>query len=333
MIKTTIQDHSWLLCIHNIPPKPSYLRAKAARRLSSLGAVPLKNAVYILPNGERQRDALLWLTREIEEGGGRAFVCKASFSAGTGFITDSQVKALFIDAREAQYQALLSEAQPVFEKLRNPKKASVAHKQETDAWLVQLRGQFEAIVQLDFFGAPGREALEGTLAGVERWLRLCSVENLPHNNTEVLNPEQYRGRTWVTRPRVHIDRLASAWFIKRFIDGEAVIRCDGAVKTPKDILFDLAEAEFTHEGSECTFEVMVRRFGFSTNKALMAVAAVVHDIDLGETRPTRLESPGIAALVEGITLRTDNDEERLQQGLPIFDALLEYYKGIKEARN
>ena len=102
MSEKILPHHPWLLCIHNIPPKPSYLRAKAARRLAALGAVPLKNAVYLLPDGERQRDALLWLTREIEEGGGRAFVCGAGFDLGESFMTDTQVKALFIEAREAQ---------------------------------------------------------------------------------------------------------------------------------------------------------------------------------------------------------------------------------------
>ena len=326
-------NHSWLLCIHNIPPKPSYLRAKAARRLATLGAVPLKNAVYLLPDGERQRDALLWLTREIEEGGGRAFVCGAGFNLGENFMTDTQVKSLFIEAREAQYRVLLAEAQPVFETLKNPHESDEQHKQEVAVWLAQLRAQFEAVVALDFFGASGREAVEGVLAGTERWLRLATNgDPLPAQNKEALDLQQYQKRTWVTRPGVHVDRIATAWFIRRFIDAAAAIHCDGVVKTPRDIRFDMAEAEFTHEGEECTFEVMVRRFGFASDKALAAMCAVIHDIDLDEARPTRPESPGIAALMLGITLHTDNDEERLEQGFRILDTLLEYYKRGATAR-
>ena len=325
--------HPWLLCIHNIPPKPSYLRTKAARRLATLGAVPLKNAVYLLPDGEQQREALLWLTREIEEGGGRAFVCGAGFDLGGNFMTDAQVKTLFIEAREAQYRALLVEAQPVFETLKSPHEADEQHRQEVAAWLAQLRAQFEAVVALDFFGASGREAVEGVLAGTERWLRLATNgELLPAQNEEALNLQQYQKRTWVTRPGVHVDRIATAWFIRRYIDAAAYIRCDGVVKTPSDVRFDMAEAEFTHEGEECTFEVMVRRFGFASDKALAAMCAVIHDIDLDEARPTRPESPGIAALMLGITLHTDNDEERLEQGFRILDTLLEYYKRGATAR-
>ena len=327
-------NQSWLLCIHNIPPKPSYLRAKAARRLAALGAVPLKNAVYLLPDGERQRDALLWLTRDIEEGGGRAFVCGAGFNLGENFMTDTQVKSLFIEARETQYRVLLAEAQPVFETLKNPHESDEQHRQEVAAWLAQLRAQFEAVVALDFFGASGREAVEGVLAGTERWLRLATNgEPLPAQNKETLNLQQYQKRTWVTRPGVHVDRIATAWFIRRYIDVAASIRCDGVVKTPSDIRFDMAEAEFTHEGEECTFEVMVRRFGFASDKALAAMCAVIHDIDLDEARPTRPESPGIAALMQGITLHTDSDEERLEQGFRILDALLEYYKRGTMARS
>ena len=319
--------HPWLLCIHNIPPKPSYLRTKAARRLATLGAVPLKNAVYLLPDGEQQREALLWLTREIEEGGGRAFVCGAGFDLGGNFMTDAQVKTLFIEAREAQYRALLVEAQPVFETLKSPHEADEQHRQEVAAWLAQLRTQFETVTALDFFGASGREAVEGILAGAERWLRLAANgEPATVKDDNPLNPQDYQGRTWVTRPGVHIDRIATAWFIRRFVDAVAVIRCDGVVKTPRDIRFDMAEAEFTHEGGECTFEVMVRRFGFASDKALAAVCAVVHDIDLDEACPSRSESPGIAALILGIALHTDSDKERLEQGFRIFDALLEYYK-------
>ena len=333
MSEKILPNHPWLLCIHNIPPKPSYLRAKAARRLAALGAVPLKNAVYLLPDGERQRDALLWLTREIEEGGGRAFVCGAGFDLGESFMTDTQVKALFIEAREAQYRALLAEAKPVFETLKSPHEADEEHRQEVAVWLAQLRAQFEAVAALDFFGASGREAVEGMLAGAERWLRLAANgEPQPAKNEEALNPQQYVGRTWVTRPGVHVDRIATAWFIRRFIDAAAAIHCDGVVKTPRDIRFDMAEAEFTHQGEECTFEVMVRRFGFASDKALAAVCAVIHDIDLDEARPARPESPGIAALMLGITLHTDNDEDRLEQGFRILDTLLEYYKRGATAR-
>lgn len=341
----------WLLCIHNIPPKPPYLRAKAARRLAALGAVALKNAVYVLPDGERQRDGLLWLAREIEEGGGRAFVCGACFDVEAGGLTDAQVKALFVDARDAQYRELAAEAQPEFEALGDPHETDAPRRDAVAAWAAQLRARFEAVAAVDFFGAPAREMVEGLLAGAERWLRLGAPGTARAVQTETyLRADDYKGCVWVTRPGVHVDRIASAWLVRRFIDAEAAFRfgppeCrtdgpdgpDGPDRTGRAgssrcIRFDMAEAEFTHEGELCTFEVLSRRFGLDADPALAAVGAVIHDIDLDERHPARPESPGVGALIAGITLRTDDDDERLERGFRVLDDLLEYFRRSAPAR-
>ncbi len=331
----------WLLCIHNIPPKPPYLRAKAARRLAALGAVALKNAVYVLPDGERQRDGLLWLAREIEEGGGRAFVCGACFDVETGGLTDAQVKALFVDARDVQYRELAAEAQPEFETLGDPREASAPRRDAVAAWAVQLRTRFEAIAAVDFFGAPAREMVEGLLAGAERWLRLGAPGAARAVQTETrLRADDYKGLVWVTRPGVHVDRIASAWLVRRFIDAEAAFRFgpprkagSGLKDGGRCVRFDMAEAEFTHEGELCTFEVLLRRFGLDADLGLAAVGAVIHDIDLDELRPARPESPGVGALIAGITLRTDDDDERLERGFRVLDDLLEYFRRSAPTRS
>lgn len=324
---------SWLLCIHNIPPKPPYLRAKASRRLSALGAVALKNAVYVLPDGDRQREGLLWLCREIEEGGGRAFVCLAGFDVAIGGMDDGRIKALFVEARDAQYRELATEIQPLFEALGEPQDADEGRRGETAAWLAQVRSRFEAIVAVDFFGAPSREVADGILAGAEKWLRLAAAGEEPASGADTtLQPEAYRGRTWVTRPGVHVDRIASAWLIRRFIDPEADFRFDAKTVSLRDVRFDMAEAEFTHEGAECTFEVMLRRFGLRDDPALKSMGAIIHDIDLEELHPARPESPGIAALLTGIALRTDDDQERLNQGFQMLDNLLQFFRETSRGR-
>ena len=333
MKKTNSPTGSWLLCIHNIPPKPPYLRAKAARRLSALGAVALKNAVYVLPDGDRQRDGLLWLSREIEEGGGRAFVCLAGFDVAIGGMDDGRIKALFVEARDAQYRELAAEARPVFEALGEPREADETRRGETAVWAAQLRSRFDAVAAVDFFGAPGREVVEGILAGAEKWLRLVAVEEkMPPGADTRLAPEAYRGRTWVTRPGVHVDRIASAWLIRRFIDPAAGFRFDAETYSPGEVRFDMAEAEFTHEGAECTFEVLLRRFGLRDDPALDSMGAIIHDIDLEERHPARPESPGIAALLTDIALRTDDDQERLNQGFQILDSLLQFFRETTKGR-
>lgn len=326
MNNTEKTDISWLLCIHNIPPKPPYLRAKAAKCLAALGAVALKNAVYVLPDGDRQRDGLLWLSREIEEEGGRAFVCLAAFDVGIGSMDHGRIKALFVEARDAQYRELAAKVQPVFEALSDPREADQGRRRETAAWLAQLRNRFEGIVTVDFFGAPGREVVEGFLAGTEKWLRLAAGEIKALETDSALRPEDYQGRTWVTQPGVHVDRIATAWLIRRFIDPAARFRFDAKATSPREVRFDMAEAEFTHEGEECTFEVMLRRFGLMNDPALISVGAIIHDIDLDESHPARPESPGIAALIAGIALRTDDDEERLKHGFRLLDDLSEYFR-------
>jgi len=314
----------WLLCIHNIPPKPPYLRAKAAKRLAALGAVPVKNAVYVLPNGERQRDGLVWLAREIEQGGGRAYVCGASFDVTGGGINDNHIKKLFVDARESDYRTLAAEFQTQFEALNMVHDITSEQREMVQGWTAQLRARFEVIHAIDFFGTPGCEAVEGMLAGAGRWLRMAALGG--DTNTGPLNPALYTGRTWVTRPSIHIDRIASAWLIRRFIDPMATFRFDGRVQTSSDIRFDMPEAEFTHEGSLCTFEVLIRRFSLDSNPALNVLCQVIHDIDLDEATPVRAESAGIAALLHGICLQTDSDMARLEYGAHLLSNLYEHFE-------
>lgn len=316
-------DVNWLLCIHNIPPKPAYLRAKAARRLAALGAVAVKNAVYVLPHGERQRDGLVWLAKEIEEGGGRAYVCGARFDVSGGGIDDTHIRSLFVDARDADYRSLGAEYQPLFEALGDPQGENAPDAAEVQGWVGQLRARYDAVLAIDYFGAPGREVVEGILAGAGRWLRMKALAGGPGD--EVLDPALYRGRTWVTRPSVHVDRIASAWFVRRFIDPQAAFRFDARALDPGDIRFDMTEAEFTHEGSQCTFEVMVRRFGFESDPALTVLSQVIHDIDLDESAPSRPESAGVAALLNGICLCTDSDLERVERGGNLLDGLFEHF--------
>lgn len=314
----------WLLCIHNIPPKPAYLRAKAARRLASLGAVALKNAVYIVPDQEKQLEGLMWLAREIEEGGGRAYICRASFDAAESVFDNAQVKQLFVTARENDYRELLTEYQPLFKELPTPGVANTVAIQAAHEWAAQLRSRFEAVLAVDFFGAQGRESVEGLLAGVGRWLRLIKLEN--EAEAAQFSPEDFQGRTWVTRPGLHVDRIASAWLIRRFIDPAAFLRFDGQVRKATDVRFDMTEGEFTHVGNQCTFEVLMHRFSLDLDPALLALSEVVHDIDLHEEQPARKESAGFAALLNGLCLRTDSDNERFEQGSNLLDSLYEHFK-------
>lgn len=317
--------HPWLLCIHNIPPRPPYLRAKVARRLAALGAMPVKNSVYVLPDTAPHRDALVWLAQEIEQGGGKAYVCRATFDGlDGGGLSDADIRRLFTEAREADYRSLAGEFQPLVEGLAAPSSADDAAVQQARQWCTQLKARYEAVLALDFFGAQGRGAVEGLLSALDGWLEEQAQGVRPGPGT--LDVADYAGRVWATRPGVHVDRIACSWLIRRFIDAGATVMFDPDNAPEGAILFDMVGGDFTHEGPHCTFEVLLRRFGLGADKALAMLGQVVHDIDLDERAPVRPESAGVLALLNGICLGSDDDRRRVENGGRLLDMLYEHFR-------
>jgi hypothetical protein len=312
-------ENRWLVLIHQIPPAPSYLRVKIGRRLQDLGAVPVKNSVYVLPRSDQALEDFQWVRREILAGKGDASVCEARFVEG---LSDDDVEALFRTAREADYEALAKDARALqSETGRRGKRAPTAG--QIEASLRRLRKRLAAVVETDFFGATGRDAVEEVLSSIESKLRPPAPP--PEPDTAV--PEAVHGRTWVTRRGVHIDRIGSAWLIRRFIDPDARFRFvqghDEAA--PGDLRFDMFEAEFTHEGGQCTFEVLLRRFRLK-DRALARIGEIIHDIDLKDSAFDHPETAGLDHMIAGIAMRHRDDEARLRDGGAAFEALYEYFK-------
>jgi hypothetical protein len=308
----------WLLLIHQIPPKPSYLRVKVGRRLQGVGAVAVKNSVYILPRSDAAFEDLQWVRREIVDDGGDASVCEAQFVEG---LSDGAIEGLFNTAREADYEALAREARALQAAVTRSGKRGTTKGAASS--VLRLRKRLGELVSIDFFGAPGRDAVEGALASVEAALRPPSEEGAGGRPVEPVS-----GRTWVTRTGVHIDRMASAWLIRRFIDSKARFKfVRGPDYSPRggELRFDMFEAEFTHEGERCTFEVLVARFGLK-DSALRPIAEIVHDIDLKDSRFGRPETVGIEHLIAGIAMRHKEDETRLREGAAVFESMYEYFK-------
>jgi hypothetical protein len=234
----------WLLLIHQLPPKPDYLRVKMRRRLIRMGAALLKSTVYVLPNGAEALEDFTWLAREIHAAGGSAMVCEARFVEG---VSDEEIEAML-----------------------------------------------------------HAESIEPSAAGDQ-------------GGPERVTP----GRTWVTRKVVFVDRIASAWLIRRFIDPEArfkFVPARGYRPAPGELRFDMFEAEYTHEGERCSFQTLVARFGLD-DPALAAVGEIVHDIDCKDEHFGRPETQGVARLLRGIADGTEHDEERLERGGRLFEDL------------
>ena len=310
-------EKDWLLLIDQIPPKPGYLRVKIWRRLQRLGAVALKNSVYVLPRSEQALEDFSWIVRELREGGAEGSVCEARFVEG---ITESQLEALFHAARDADYAEMAEEARRL---LKSRREDPVVVR----AQLERLQARFAEVVAIDFFTSPGRLTTQGLLADVERSLR----PDLDDDETAApsrLQPKELKDRVWVTRTGVHVDRIASAWLIRRFIDPGArfkFVPAKGYRRDSGELRFDMFEAEFTHEGDRCTFEVLLQRLGIE-DKALRHIAEIVHDLDFKDAKFERDEAPGIGQAIAGICLTQREDEARLARGSELFEALYEAFR-------
>jgi hypothetical protein len=306
-----------MLLIHQIPPTPAYLRVKIGRHLHRIGAAAIKNSVYALPQNDETQEDFQWVLREIVKGGGDASLVEARFIEG---LSDEQVIGLFQSAREADYRELAEQAQAAAAAF--PRRGSVPENRRAElaGQVARLRHRVTELAAIDFFGAPGREVLEGLLSGMEE--RMRTVEGAEPTRPS-LDVAEYHGRTWVTRAGIKVDRMASAWLIRRFIDPGArfkFVPAKGYRPESGELRFDMFEAEFTHEGDLCTFEVLLQRFGLA-DPALRAIGEIVHDIDVKDAKYGREEAAGVGQLVAGIAAAHPDDEARLARGAALFDDL------------
>lgn len=314
----------WLLLIHQIPPKPAYLRVKIWRRLQKLGAVPLKNSVYALPANDQAIEDFQWVRREIVADGGDATICAARLIDG---LSDEQVRGLFVAARTAEYEAIVEEAQKLAASLPKdalPDPDAVA---AADGQITRLKRRLRETEVIEFFATPTRNVAEVEVAALERRL----------------HPRDARGRLaafgahraampqnaiWVTRAGIHVDRIASAWLIRRFIDRGARFKfVDGKAYRPTEgeQRFDMFEAEFTHEGDRCTFEVLLERADLA-DPALQAIGEIVHDLDLKDAKYARPEAAGLENVLSGVSIAHKDDVIRLERGAAVLDDLYEFLR-------
>jgi hypothetical protein len=189
---------------------------------------------------------------------------------------------------------------------------------------VRLKAEAARIAAIDFFGASGGQTLAALLAAAAARLEPRAQGDMPMTS---LDPQQLKGTTWVTRRGVFVDRIASAWLIRHFIDPDAMFRFIDPGKDERrqgEVHFDMVDAEFGHQGERCTFETLLLRAGLS-QPGLVAIGEIVHDIDLKESRFGREETAGVAHLLAGIARDEDDDMRRIDRGAVVFDALLSYF--------
>jgi hypothetical protein len=311
-------SRSWYLLIHQLPPRPLYLRAKIRRRLARVGALALKKSVYVLPPRDDCLEDLQWIAQEATAGGGEAFVCHAVFVGG---VSDDALVAEFTRRAAEAYEGVKAE---VAAALAAARRGGARGGAEPAAPLARLRRRLEESSATDFFGGRARKEAEAMVRALERQVHGGAAPAAGSRRRNDLV-----GRTWVTRTGPRIDRLASAWLIRRFVDPGARFRfvpSEGAPTRPGEMRFDMVGAEFGHAGDRCTIETFLARLSLH-DPALRVVAEIVHDIDLKDGKFGRPEVPGVRQLVDGLVRAHAADEERLARGLALFDDLYASFRG------
>lgn len=301
-IESSTQPPRWLLLIHQVPPKPDYARVKIRRRLQSIGAVPLKRTVYALPASEQSREDFEWLAREIVELGGEATICEGTFH-------EPATDARLIGAQRAERSREYGEI------------AAAAQRESGD--VDRLKRRLALVSGVDHFAAQGRADAEAAIMALEQRKAGSDAGTSPEGGMQ--------GRTWVTRVGVHVDRISSAWLIKRFIDQDARFRFvapKGFRPEPGELRFDMFEGEFTHDGDRCAFETLCRHFALR-DRALGIIAELVHDVDCKDEKFGRAETAGFRLIIDGIVRAHPEDETRLARGAAVLDDLHAQLSGAR----
>jgi len=323
--------NKWILLIHQIAQDSPNLRVKIWRNLKKHGAVLFKNAVYVLPHTNEHEEIMQWLCNQIKEGGSDASL----------FITESldkkqddEIMKSFHEICDKEYISLIEVCDAALKKItqrEDTEGISEGLVHECKRKLNEILKSADDISKIDFFHAPQKEILLQKIASLQKmllkWAKTSEKEIKVTG--KVYQIKDFSGKKWATRKDIFIDRIASAWLIRRFIDPKArfVFVSKGTEKVPRGTVpFDMYGSEFTHHGEDCTFETLKKAFDLK-DTALQSIAEIVHDIDLKDNKYDRKEAEGIASIVSGLSQRVKDDNKLLEKGLEIFDALYQNYSG------
>ena len=313
----------WLLFIATLPGQASGVRVRFWRQMKSLGAAILRDGVYVLPERDDLRSALEDMRGELAAAGASAYLLSLPKQERG---VEAEWLGLF-DRAEA-YKECRAELDGLLKRLRQWSEAEA--RRQFRLWHRSL----DTIVAIDYFPGEAREQAQRAAAeGEARLTRHYSPDEplAAHRSIQRLAKRDFQGRRWATRRRLWVDRVASAWLIRRFIDKEATFAWLADIRRPpKDALtFDFDGATFTHVGDKVTFEVLVHAFALEKDAALQALAQLVHVLDAGG-EPTA-EASGFEAVLAGARARLDDDDRLLAEMGGVLDSLYAHFRGSKGA--
>ena len=308
----------WLLFVHQLPSHPSNLRVTTWRRLQHVGAIPLKQAVYVLPDTPQAREDFEWLKTEVTAAGGDASVFAAD---NVDTWSDDGLVEEFRRSRQEAYEGLAGDVEQALDRVSSPRRRRGTRAPALSRLLDIFRQRLTAIERIDFFGSAGRDRVLTRLRQLEERNTGTRRPAAPATNPSDVR-SNFQRRLWITRPRPGVDRMASAWLIRRFIDPQARFGFapDRHTVPEGPVPFDMFGVEFSHQGDGCTFETLCSVFAID-EPSLSRVAAIVHDLDLKDGRFGAPECATVGAMIEGLQLAYQNDDDLLEQGIVLFDSL------------
>ncbi|HEV2438275.1 MAG TPA: chromate resistance protein ChrB domain-containing protein [Verrucomicrobiae bacterium] len=299
---------SWVLLLYGLPTKRNAERVSLWRKLKKFGAIQLKSSAYVLPDNPVNYERFQWLSKQIQDGGGEATLIRVAQIEG---MPDERIVQMFIEARTVEYKELVAAGRQMLARSKKQKPQSLAGE------LKKVQRRFDEIREVDYFKSPSAHDAQMMLQQAGKLLA-------PKNAAGVLpklDATKFKGKTWLTRPRPGIDRAGSAWLIQTFIDPKArFVFGTQPSKHPDALPFDMLDAEFSHQGDDCTFETLVKRFGI-TDPAVLQMAEMIHDVDLEDGKFRRCECIGINSVLSGWAKTAISDAGLLAKGVECFDGL------------
>lgn len=301
-VANKVHDAPWFLLTFTLPTKRASQRVEVWRKLQRYGAVPLGNSGYLLPNNAINQERFEWLATAIRKYEGDASVVKVQ---SIDNLSISQLVGRFAEARARQYQELMRELQ---------KLSSIPRHKRASGRLRRLQARFREIVEIDFFNTPLQKR-------VEELLKRADASPSSTRATTNVNPKEYLGRVWVTRPRPGIDRSASAWLVRRFIDKKARFAFAQQEQVPREsVPYDMFQGGFGHVGEDCTFETLQKTFRIR-DRTVQVIGQIIHDADLLDEKFGRKEGFGIDEVLNGWARQGLSDSALLQRGMELVEGL------------
>jgi len=320
----------WLFLVHQVHSPNSRERVKVWRSIKKTGAVLHRNSVYVLPFSKDRLEDLQWVCQQIQDSRGEASIFVSEAQSG---VEDRLIRSIFQKERKQDYDQILAAAGGLLRRIRRAcEKRQPFHERTRTKFekeMKQLQESLEETSRIDFFSSPTGELSE-RLRQIS-----TSLSNSPAKATvrrKRYLRRDYQKRVWTTREGIHIDRLSSAWLIRRFIDPAASFVFAPESRLPADaIAFDVFGAEFSHRDDHCTFETLVDCFQIR-NTAVKNLAEIIHDIDLKDHKFGRREAPGIDLIVRALAESSRTDAQLLETGSRILDAIYSFLSSNPKAQ-